>query len=322
MQALVLDRFGSVDGFRVTEVEKPEPKPGEIRVKVRASSINSWDWELARGSLIARLAAPPRTPWRILGGDVAGIIDKLGEGVSGFAEGDAVYGDVTSSGWGGFADFVTAAAKAFRPMPPYLDFIDASTLPQAGVLALQAIGKRVLGPGSDVLVIGGGGGVGTFAIQMAKAAGARVTAIDDLHKAETMTRAGADFVLDRAETDLRTHAARYDLVVDPVLFGGVAAQFGMLRPGGVYAIVGGRGGALLQSVALGPLIGRLTGKSSTLVMWSPRGPELDELAGLVERGTVIPVIEKVYPLAEGVAAMRHFAEGRALGKLVIAPGAG
>ncbi len=319
MKALVLDRYGSVAGFRIADVPEPEPKRGEIRIRVYAASINSWDWELARGDLMARLAAPPKKPMRILGGDVAGIVDRLGQGVSGLAEGDAVYGDVTGSGWGGFAEYVTGKPASFRPIPAGLDFTAAATLPQAGVLAFQAIGKRSLGPGSDVLVVGGGGGVGTFAIRLAKLAGARVTGIDSLSKAETMVRAGADIALDRAEADLDSHPARYDLVVDPVLCRSVFAQFRLLKPRGVYATVGGRTGVLLQTALLGPLIGRVLGKSAGLVMWNPKGTELDELADLVGRKIVTPMIEKTYRLDEGVDAMRRFAEGRALGKLVIVP---
>lgn len=321
MKALVLDRFGSADGFRVADLPVPVPKAGEVRIRVRAASINSWDWELARGDLVARMAAPPEKPARVLGGDVAGVVDALGDGAAGLAIGDAVYGDVTDSGWGGFAEFVTAKADAVRILPDGLDFIAAATLPQAGVLAHQAVSRVALGPGSDVLVIGGGGGVGTFAIQLARLKGARVSAIDDQHKAEAMARAGADIVLDRENTNPDTEAARYDLVVDPVLSRSVRAQFRLLKPGGAYAIVGGRYGVMLRTFVLAPLLSRIGGggKTSGLVMWNPKGSELDELAQLVISGAVSPVIETVYQLDQGVDAMRHFASGRALGKLVIVP---
>ena len=321
MKALVLDRYGSADNFRLADIAVPEPKAGEVRLRVRASSINSWDWELARGDLVARMAAPPKKPARVLGGDVAGVIDALGDGVTGFAVGDEVYGDATGSGWGGFAEFATVKVDAVRRIPEGLDFIRASTLPQAGVLAYQAVNRVALGPGSDVLVIGGGGGVGSFAIQLAKLKGARVTSIDTLHKAETMARAGADVVLDRHETDPETEPARYDLVVEPVLRRSVRAQFGLLKPGGAYASVGGHYGVLIRTMLFAPMLSRFggEGRSSGLVMWNPKGDELDELARLVLSGAVFPMIENIYPLAQGVDAMRHFASGRALGKLVIMP---
>jgi NADPH:quinone reductase-like Zn-dependent oxidoreductase len=214
-----------------------------------------------------------------------------------------------------------AKANAVRLMPADLDFAAAATLPQAGVLAFQAVRKHALGLRTDVLVIGGGGGVGTFAIQMAKMAGARVTGIDSSRKAETMSRAGADIVLDRAEIDPVRHSARYDLVIDPVASRSFFAQMRLLRPGGTYAIVGGRYGSLLQSWILGALIAPRFGKRVELVMWHPNGSELDEMASLVGRGVITPMIEHAYSLADGVAAMRHFAEGRTLGKLVIVPDA-
>jgi NADPH:quinone reductase-like Zn-dependent oxidoreductase len=321
MKALVLDRYGSVDGFRVADVPKPKPKPGEVCIRVRATSINSWDWELARGDLLARLAAPFGSGGKILGGDVAGTVDALGDGVSGLVLGDAVYGDFTSCGWGGFSEYAIAKANAVRLIPADLDFAAAATLPQAGVLALQAVRKSALGLGTDVLVIGGGGGVGTFAIQMAKAAGARVTAIDDFKKSETMACAGADVVLDRAKADPDRHPARYDLVIDPVARRSFLAQMRLLKPGGVYAIVGGRIGTILQSWILGALIAPRFGKRVELVVWHSNGSELDELASLAGRGVIKPIIEQAYPLDEGVSAMRHFAEGRALGKLIIVPNA-
>ena len=139
MKALVLDRFGSVDGFRVAELPIPEVKAGEVRVRVRLRPINSWDWELARGDLVARMAAPPKSEQRVLGGDFAGTVDALGEGVTGLSVGDSVYGDLTCLGWGGFAEFAVAKAAAFFPMRDGLDYAAAATLPQAGVLALQSM---------------------------------------------------------------------------------------------------------------------------------------------------------------------------------------
>ncbi len=320
MKALVLDRFGTADGFRIADLPTPEPKAGEVRIKVLGSSINSWDWEVARGDFMARMSAPAK-PARVLGGDVAGTVDALGEGVTGFAVGDAVYGDMTDCGWGGFAEFATATTDAVRLMPPGLDFIRAATLPQAGVLALQSVNRVALGPGSDVLVIGGGGGVGTFAIQLARLKGARVTAIDTAHKAGIMTEAGADIVLDRAEADPDRDAARYDLVIDPVLTRPVRAQLRLLKPGGAYAIVGGGMGTLLRSFVFSPILSRISGggRTSGLVIWNPKGSPLDELTKLVVSGSVSPMVENVYPLEQGVDAMRHFATGRTLGKLVIAP---
>ena len=247
-------------------------------------------------------------------------MDALGEGVSRYAIGDAVFGDVTGQHWGGFAEFAIASAETLQRKPAELDFTAAATLPQAGALALEAVGTHTLGLGKDVLVIGGGGGVGSFAIQLAKLKGARVTAIDSMRKASVMDASGADIVLDRAEADLRDLSGRFDLVIDPVVQRGLGANLGLLRPGGNYAVIGGRIGALLQTGLLGPLIAPRLGKKAGLVIWRQNDPgELDELARRVISGRLKPMIERVYPLDEGVEAFRHFGSGAALGKLVIAP---
>ena len=320
MRALVIDRYGSADNMRVAEVPVPEPGPGEVRVRVHAASINSWDWEIVRGELTARLFSPFKPAHKILGGDIAGTVEALGEGVTTLTIGDAVYGDVTSHNWGGFADCALAKAGALQKKPDHLNFVDVASLPQAAALALEAINKHPVGGGRDVLVIGGGGGVGSFAIQIAKARGARVTAIDMRDKASVMERAGADIVLNREETDIRRQSARYDLVVDPVVRHGIRACLDLLKPGGTYAVIGGRLGAVLQSGLIGPMLAPKFEKKAGLVMWRQNdAAELAEITRLIETGKLTPIIERVYPLTEGVEAFRHFGSGRALGKIVIAP---
>ena len=320
MKALVLDRYGGIDGFRVAEMPVPEPGTGEVRVRVHAASINSWDWEIARGDLLARLFSPLKPAHSILGGDIAGTVQAIGAGVSAFQPGDTVFGDVTGQNWGGFAEYAIARADGLQRKPDALDFETAATLPQAGALALEAVGKHRLGLGSDVLVIGGGGGVGSFAIQLAKLKGARVTAIDSAAKAGVMEVSGADIVLSRETADLRRDPARYDLVVDPVAHNGLKANLDLLKPGGYYAVIGGGLGPLLQTGLLGPLIAPRLGKHAGLVVWRQNDAgEMSELVGRVLAGRLKPIIERVYPLEDGVAAFRHFASGKALGKLVIAP---
>ena len=318
MKAMVFDRFNSLESFRVADVPVPEPGKGEIRVQVRAATINSWDWELARGDLLARMAAPTGKD-KVLGGDLSGIVDKVGEGVTGFSPGDAVYGDVTNCGWGGFAEFATGKAKSFNMKPPELSFSVAATLPQAGMLAMNAVGKFDLVYDTDVLVIGGGGGVGTFAIQLARAAGARVTAIDSALKAETMKRAGAAIVLDHQKHDLDRAGHTYDFIIDPIVSRSLPKQLRLLNTGGTYAVIGGKSWPLLQTALFGPMIAALAEKKATLVMWEPGGAQLDQLAQMVIKGVVRPVIERVFTLDEAPAAMRHFAEGRTAGKVVIVP---
>ena len=320
MKALVLDRYGGAEAFRLAEVPVPEPGPDEVRVHVHASSINSWDWEIARGDVMARMASPFKPAHAILGGDIAGTVDALGAGVTSLSVGDAVFGDVTSQHWGGFAEYALARADALQRKPAALDFVAAATLPQAGALALEAVATRPLGLGRDVLVIGGGGGVGSFAIQLAKLKGARVTAIDAGRKAGVMERSGADIVQSREDTDIYREAAQYDLVVDPVARHGLRPSLGLLKPGGHYAVIGGSIGALLRIGLLGQVVAPRQDKRTGLVIWRQNDTkELAELADRVISGKLTPMIERVYPLEEGVAAFEHFGSGNALGKLVIAP---
>ncbi len=242
MRAVVYDRYGPPDVLRIEEVPTPTPGPGQVLVEVVATSINLSDWECLRGTPFYARIGGLRTPARrILGSDIAGRVEAVGPDVTGVRPGDEVYGDNLAL-MGGFAEFALAPVKALAHKPQALSFVEASTIPQAGPIALQ--GTAGIGPGQRVLINGGGGGSGSFAIQLAKRAGAHVTGVDNAIKLEHMQSMGADEVIDYRRQDW-TKLQPHDRVLDLVAHRSVFAYRRSLAPGGRYRCVGGSVPALL-----------------------------------------------------------------------------
>lgn len=316
MKAMVRTQYGSPDVLSLQQVDRPVPGKHEVLIRVHAASINASDTEGLQGKpLYARIDGPFRPRTKILGSDVAGTVESVGEGVEHFRTGDEVFGDTLYHGAGAFAEYV--CVKETAPLvtkPPHLSFEQAATLPQAAVIALQAIPKRVQS-GDKVLINGAGGGAGTFAIQLAKAAGAVVTGVDNEWKQEHMRSQGADRVIDYRREDYTKDRSRYDLILDLACHRSIFAIARALAPGGRYAVVGGSVAALLQAAALGPLLGRK--KRFGVLIVRPNKGDLERAAALVSEGTLAPAIDRIFPLAEAAEALRYVAEGRALGKVVI-----
>ena len=316
MKAMVRTQYGSPDVLSLQQVDRPVPGEHEVLIRVHAASINASDTEGLQGKpLYARIDGPFRPRTKILGSDVAGTVESVGEGVEHFRTGDEVFGDTLYHGAGAFAEYV--CVKETAPLvtkPPHLSFEQAATLPQSAVIALQAIPKRVQS-GDKVLINGAGGGAGTFAIQLAKAAGAEVTGVDNEWKQEHMRSQGADRVIDYRREDYTKDRSRYDLILDLACHRSIFAIARALAPGGRYAVVGGSVAALLQAAALGPLLGRK--KRFGVLIVRPNKGDLERAAALVSEGTLVPAIDRIFPLAEAAEALRYVAEGRALGKVVI-----
>ena len=258
MRAVVHDRYGPPDLLRLEERPVPDPGPDQVLIEVVATSLNLSDWETLVGSPIYARIGGLRAPKRsILGSDIAGRVAAVGADVTSFAEGDPVYGDNL---WhkGGFAEYAVAPASALAHKPEGLTFAEASALPQAGAIALQ--GTAGAGPGVRVAVNGAGGGSGAFAVQLAKRAGAHVTAIDNAGKADFLRSLGADEVVDYRTTDFTRPATPYDLVLDLVAHRSVWAYRRSLAPGGRYRWVGGSVPTLLAVLTAGTIIGLATGR--------------------------------------------------------------
>ena len=244
MKAIVVTRYGSPEMLRLQEVPKPTPKDDEMLVRVHAASINAWDWDLLRGRpYLTRLGGGFRAPkHRIIGADIAGRVEAVGRNVADFAEGDAVYGDISGSGWGGFAECVSIRASALAHKPEGISFTHAAAIPQAAVLALQALQKAPPQAGQHALIIGAGGGAGTFAVQLAKNRGAHVTAVDRADKLDMLRSVGADLALDYRREDFAKTGQTYDLIVDMVMQRSLFDYWRALAPQGTFVVVGGATG--------------------------------------------------------------------------------
>lgn len=319
MKAMVRDRYGTPEVLQLREIDKPAPKAGEVRVRVRAASVNDWDWGLLQGgSFLDRMMSGLFRPkLKILGCDIAGVVDALGEGAGRFQVGEEVHGDLCASGFGAFAEYVCVPEARLGPKPAGMDFGQAAAIPQAGMLAVQGlIDAGRIGPGAELLLNGAGGGVGTFALQLAKLHGARVTAVDKAGKLERLRALGAHEVIDYAREDFTTRGQRYDLILDAQTTRSPFAYARALKPGGSYVTVGGHLGRLLQIFLLGPPLRALTGKRFRVVALKPN-KDLAYLDGLFEAGQLAPVLDESYPLEELPAAFRRFGTGQHFGKIIV-----
>jgi len=312
-------RYGGVEAMRQAERPVPEPGRGEIRVRVLACGINRSDWEMLTGRpAYARIYGPVRPPrGRVLGSDICGEVEALGEGVTGFAPGDVVLADLLSR-FGGLAGHAVAPASVFVKVPAGIDPVTAAALPQSGGIVLSAFEGR-LRPGVSVLVNGAGGGSGPLAVQMALAAGCRVAAVDNAAKAALLRDLGADPVIDYAAEDFAARPERYDLILDLWGTRGPGQVRRALAPGGRYMLVGGPLPVLLR-VLVGGAVGGLGSDRKVGVLAAESGARhLPRLLELVQEGTLKPVIGEVAAMDDAPDALARMAEGRIAGKLVIVP---
>ncbi|MGN6488986.1 MAG: NAD(P)-dependent alcohol dehydrogenase [Devosia sp.] len=319
MRALVYERYGPPDQvLRLADVPRPEPGADEVLVRVHAASVNSWDWDQLTGTPLGRVLGPFKPRHKVLGADIAGVVEAVGEGVTAFRPGDPVFGDLSEGKWGGFAEYAVAKTGELARMPDGLGFIDAAAIPQAGALALQGLRKRTaLGATSSVLLNGAGGGVGTFALQLAKAMQAHVTVVDRGEKREALLALGADRFIDYREADFTADGQQYDLVVDVVARHSPGRFAASLKDGGELVVIGGRIPTLLQVAALGGFVGRGRRQRLGLLIYKPSPADNLELAQRCAAGTLRPIIDGVYPLSRGAEALARIGSGLAVGKVMI-----
>ncbi len=322
MLAIRRDAYGEPETLRLDEVPVPQPKPGEVLVRVRASSVNRADIDYLTGTpLLTRMGTGMRSPRNQgLGLDVAGVVDAVGAGVTRLAPGDEVLCDLKLYGYGAFAEYACAPERTWVRKPATVSFEEAATLPQSAVLALQGLrGGQQIGPDSRVLVNGASGNVGPFVVQLAKAFGAEVTGVCSTSKVDFVQSLGADHVIDYSREDYRRGGPRYDWIVDVMGKGSMAAVRRALRPGGRYVMAGGSTGAIFAALTVGSALSLAGGRTVGLLLWwKPGNPaDMERLAAMVEAGTLRPAIDRRYPLAEVPDALRYLADGKARGKLVI-----
>lgn len=324
MRAAWRDRYGAPDIVEIREVDRPEPVDDQVLVRVHAASVNRADLDAlyARWAFI-RLFTGFRTPKvRTLGLDVAGVVESVGPNASAFRIGDRVFGDMFSFGSGAFAEFVCAPESAFLRIPTSMSFEDAATLPHSAVLAVQGLrlrDGRTVRPGDRVLVVGASGNVGPFAVQIAKARGAKVIGVCRTDKTDFVRSLGADDVIDYTQTDYTRPAQRYDWIVDVDAHHSFLRWPRALRRGGVYVAMGGPTSWLFQAMFLAPLLSLAAGKRLGLLLWwKPFDPDdVATLEDLIADGKLTPVIDRRYPLTAVATALRHVDDGHARGKVVV-----
>ena len=320
MKAVVLTEYGSPDYFQINEIEKPKPKNNEVLVKVFAVSVNSWDWEILIAKpfvnrLMAGLLKPKRI--KILGCDIAGRVEAVGKNVKQFQPGAEVFGDLSRCGWGGFAEYVCAHNNALALKPVSMSFEQAAAIPQAGLLALQALCyKGQIQPGNKVLFNGAGGGVGTLGMQIAKSFGAEVTGVDSTDKLDIMRSSGADHVIDYTQEDFTKNGQHYDRIIDVAATRSVFDYKRALSHRGVFVMVGGSSSLVNKLLFLGPWISMTENKKMGLLLHKAN-KGMSFMKELFEAGKVVPVIDRRYPLNEIAEALRYYGEGQVQGKVVI-----
>lgn len=320
MLAMVCVKYGtSDDALELRDVDKPAPKDDEVLVKVHASSINSWDWDLIRGKpFITRLGGLTKPPYPILGADVAGRVEAVGRKVKRLRPGDEVLGDVSGCGWGGFAEYVCAREHVLSPKPAGMTFEQAASIPQASVLALQGLrDKGRIRRGMQVLINGAGGGVGTFAVQIARYFGAEVSGVDRGDKLELIRFLGARRAVDYRKEDITIGERRYDLILDVAGYRSIFDWKRVLNPRGTYVMLGGSMGRIGQTILAGPWITLSGGGRMGVLFHKPKQEDQQFVTELCESGRIQPVIDRTYPLTGVAEALRYLGEGHVKGKVVI-----
>lgn len=319
MKAIVYTKYGTTNVLQLKEVEKPTPKDNEVLIKVHAASVNSWDWDLLRGiPFLVRLGGILKPKYQILGADVAGRVVAVGREVKQFLPGDEVFGDISGCGWGGFAEFVCARENALTLKPASMTFEEAAAMPQTAVLALQGLrDKGQIQKGQKVLINGAGGGVGTFAVQIAKSFGAEVIGVDSAKKLAMLQSIGADQVIDYTQEDFTQNGQRYDLILDVAGYRSIFDYKRALSPKGTYVMVGGSMARIFQVMFLGPWISRIGSKKMGILMHKPNQNDQNFMKELFEAGKVVPILDRRYPLSEVAEALQYLGEGHPKGKVVI-----
>ena len=322
MKAIVQDTFGSADVLQLRDIPEPVAGPGEVRLQVRAAGIGPDVWHLMTGKpKLARLMPDFKKLWKghPRGRDAAGVVESVGEGVTDLAPGDEVMGIVEGS----LADLAVGARATLVRKPARLSFEQAAAAPISGITALMAIRDVAkVQPGQRVLVVGAGGGVGTLAVQIAKAYGAEVTGVASGAKRDLVLSVGADVFIDYTSEDFTDGTRRWDVIVDTAGRRPLHQLRRALTPKGVAAIVGGDGGGdwtggFFRQILRGPVLSLVSGQSFRPVMSAEKPEDLQALLELIEAGKVTPVVGRTFALPEAADALRYLEEGHAAGKVVV-----
>ena len=318
MKAMMYTQYGSLDVLKLVDVEKPTPKDDEVLIKVQATSVTFGDLAAVKGEpFMVRFTLGLREPkFPIPGKDVAGIVEAVGANVKQFKPGDEVFGDLSECGWGAYAEYVAASENALVQKPANLTFEAAGAVPESGVVALQGLRQGKIQSGQKVLIYGASGGIGTFAVQIAKSYSAEVTGVCSTRNLEMVRSLGADHVIDYTKEDFTQNGQQYDLILATAGYRSLFDYKRALAPGGHYVATGGEMAQIFQPMLLGPLVSS-DGRNLTNLAMKPDTKDLAFIKELIEEGKVTPVIDKSYPLSELPEALKYYGEGRSRGKVVV-----
>jgi len=318
MKAIVYTQYGPPDVLQFTDIAKPKPADNDVLLEIYAASVNPIDWHIMRGKpffvrlMVGGLLKPKH---RVIGSDIAGRVVAVGSNVKQFQPGDEVF---AGKGVGGFAEYACATEDRFALKPANLSFEQAAAVPVAAITALQGLrDKGRIQPGHMVLIDGASGGVGTFAVQIAKSFGAEVTAVCSTRNVDTARSLGADHVIDYTREDFTRSGQRYDLIFAANAYHSIFDYRRALGQGGIYVMAGGGSVQMLQTMLLGPFLSRIGRKKMCFVGAKMKQTDLAVLKELLEAGKIVPVIDRRYPLSDLPEALRYLEEGHAQGKVVI-----
>lgn len=320
MKAIISKKYGSPDVLTLTDVEKPIPEDQQVLVKIHAASLNYGNLVLLYGKpFLARLAFGLFKPkYAIPGGDIAGTVEAVGKNVKEFKPGQEVFGDLSGSGWGGFSEYVAVPVNALALKPENITFEEAAAVPMAAVTALQGLrDKGKIRAGQKVLINGASGGVGTFAVQIAKSFGAEVTGVCSTRNLEILRSIGADHVIDYTKEDFTEKGQKYDLILGANGHHHITAYRRSLKPNGTFVHVGGSGAQLFQTITIGFLFSLFGNKKMSSLLQKQNQHDLIFIKKLLEEEKVKPVIDQTFKISEVVEAFNYFEKGHAQGKVVI-----
>jgi NADPH:quinone reductase-like Zn-dependent oxidoreductase len=318
MKAILYTKYGSPDVVQFKDVEKPAPGDDEVLIKIHAASVNAYDWHFLTADIFlirfmgGGLLKPVNTR---IGADVAGRVEAVGKNVTQFKPGDEVYGDI---GHGSFAEYACAPESKLALKPVNLSFEQAAAVPMAALTALQGLrDEGHIQPGQKVLINGASGGVGTFAVQIARSFGAEVTAVTSTRNLEQARSIGADHVIDYTKEDFTRNGQQYDLIFAANGYHPLSAYKRALTPRGIYIMAGGSFAQIFQAMLMGSRMSETGGRKMGGVSAKIDQKDLGILKNMIEAGKVTPVIDKQYPLSEAAEALRYLGAGHARGKVVI-----
>src|SRR5215208_1132637 len=320
MKAIVYTKYGPLDVLQLKEVDKPTPKDNEVLVKIYATTVTPGDAIVVKGDPFpvrfwSGLLKPKH---KIPGKEIAGRVETVGKNVTRFQPGNDVFGDLTVCGLGAFAEFVSVPENAIAPKPANLTFEEAAAVPESAIVALQGLrdhGK--IQPGQKVLINGTSGGVGSFAVQIAKSFGAEVTAVCSTRNLGMARSLGADHVIDYTKEDFTQSGKHYDLILASNGYHPISDYKRALSPEGIYVATGGSMAQIFEAMLQGPIISMTGSKKMGNMLVKPNKNDLVFMKDLIEAGKVVPRVDRRYPLSEFAAAFRYLEEGHAQGKIVI-----